>query len=214
MDSYLFMAHTMLMQHHAFLYTSRASAESFLTESQNRTSEDVTHVQVEMFGIDDARALTQQSIQRPLKDVKRTFVIITNNVTSEAQNALLKLFEEPPETAEFHLVLPKGGLLLPTLMSRLSLVDDRVLSTIEINEVFDSFMAATYGDRLSMITEYTKAKDTTKMELLVRGAEHFVHATKNTSMLKTISFLTTYFGARGSSSKMLLEALAVSLPKT
>jgi hypothetical protein len=199
------------MQHHAFLYVSH-TIES-LPKAARTASEDVTHVTADVLGIDEVRALTLQSVQRPLTEEKRVFVIHTKNITSEAQNALLKLFEEPPETAEFHLMLPKDGLLLPTLMSRLYVVANEEDQPVDVNNSFNTFFEAAYSERMNMIADLAKSKDIENMESIVRGVELFAHKSRNAALLKDVSFVRTYFGARGSSSKMLLEMLATSLPK-
>lgn len=71
------------------------------------------------FAIDDARALTARASTAPVGDSRRVFVIVAANMTAEAQNALLKLFEDPQSRSDFVLVVPHPESLLPTLRSRL-----------------------------------------------------------------------------------------------
>ena len=46
-----------------------------------------------------------------------------NGITVEAQNSLLKLLEEPAKHAHFFVIIPSTHLLLPTMKSRMSLLD-------------------------------------------------------------------------------------------
>lgn len=70
----------------------------------------------ERFGIDEARELITFA---SLKNIGETvFFIGAVSITTEAQQALLKLFEEPQEGTVFILLLPHGA-LLPTLRSRI-----------------------------------------------------------------------------------------------
>ncbi len=72
--------------------------------------------QYEKFGIDDARHL-QQLAQLKTTSGSALFFLAISSMTSEAQQALLKLFEEPQAGVVFVLLVPHGT-LLPTLKSR------------------------------------------------------------------------------------------------
>ncbi len=56
--------------------------------------------------------------------VHRVWLIITENIPVEAQNALLKILEEPKPYNTFFIVIPNSGSLLPTLKSRVQVVRD------------------------------------------------------------------------------------------
>ena len=78
----------------------------------------------ETFTIDDARNLKGTAETRPVYEgSKKIFVLTLNGITVEAQNALLKLLEEPAEYAHFFLIIPSAHLLLPTVKSRLCFID-------------------------------------------------------------------------------------------
>ena len=75
------------------------------------------------FTIDDARNLKAAHEMRPVSEEgKKIFVLTMNGIGAEAQNALLKLLEEPAEYAHFFLIIPSAHLLLPTVKSRVSLL--------------------------------------------------------------------------------------------
>lgn len=74
----------------------------------------------ETFVIDDAREVKTFHGMRPVTEVgKKIFVLRMNGITVEAQNALLKLLEEPAEYAHFFIIIPSVHLLLPTVKSRM-----------------------------------------------------------------------------------------------
>lgn len=54
-------------------------------------------------------------------------ILGSKSFTNEAQNSLLKLFEEPPRNIEFIIISPTKSNLLPTVRSRLPVVKGRVL---------------------------------------------------------------------------------------
>ncbi|KAA6226365.1 MULTISPECIES: DNA polymerase III subunit delta' [unclassified Campylobacter] len=69
------------------------------------------------FLIEHARAVEKESYIAE-KDEK-IIVLMAQHYEVEAQNSLLKLFEEPPKNIKFLLVVPSKNLLLPTIKSRL-----------------------------------------------------------------------------------------------
>jgi len=72
-----------------------------------------------LFTVDDARRIAAKAELVPMRGDKKIFVIATNRLFHEAQNAMLKLFEEPPAETTLVLVIPSEGNLLYTLRSRL-----------------------------------------------------------------------------------------------
>jgi len=75
-------------------------------------------------GIDQVRALGQMLALQPYVKTGRRVVIIDDAqaMTREAQNALLKLIEEPPPATLLILIAPSLQTLLPTVVSRLGAV--------------------------------------------------------------------------------------------
>ncbi|MEK7108920.1 MAG: hypothetical protein AAB919_00595, partial [Patescibacteria group bacterium] len=71
----------------------------------------------ERFGVDDSRELTARASLKVLGETT-VFLIGASSMTSEAQQALLKLFEEPQKGVIFVFLIPHGT-LLPTLRSRM-----------------------------------------------------------------------------------------------
>ena len=203
-----------MKHHHAYVCFGNSITVLSLPEAYRMPTSDVSHVAIDSFGIDDARSLTTQSFQKPLVLDKRVFIIVARQLTSEAQNALLKLFEEPPEQAIFYLVVPKEGVLLPTLRSRLFVLTSSDDGT-DKNDAFTSFLSASYAKRLEHIALLVKEKDEETIEVLLYGAEQYAeaHAKTNTVYMESLLLVRSYIGMRGASSKMLLEELAISLPQ-
>jgi len=71
-------------------------------------------------GIDEIRFLKYFLWQKPINSLRRIAIIQeAENLTTEAQNAALKIVEEPPESALIIFIANSGDGLLPTLNSRL-----------------------------------------------------------------------------------------------
>jgi DNA polymerase III delta prime subunit len=200
--------------HHAFLLRGNSIAESSIPLSHKEQSVDVLHFVRDTLSIDDARELSALAQQTPFLGEQRTFVIQTRDIAFEAQNALLKLFEEPPKHAVFYVVLPTTAMLLPTLLSRLCVSSDGTTHEGEQNDDFADFVKASYANRLALIAEKTKNKDQAWIENILRGCEGIAASPEERSpfLLESIVFVRSYVRTKGASAKMLLEELALRLP--
>jgi hypothetical protein len=164
------------------------------------------------------RALRADALVKPLEAPIRTFVLVARDWPSEAQNALLKLLEEPPSSAEFILVVPRVDVLLPTVRSRvlLSTRSELAVSAPEVSPVFQTFLASSYAVRLECIASWAKDKAITDMEHVLRGAEEYAHARalSHPAVLGSVIAVRGHFSQSGAARKMLLEEIALTLPVT
>jgi hypothetical protein len=72
-----------------------------------------------MIKVDDIRAIRRDSLLRPFdSEVKVYIVAHAHNMNASAQNALLRLLEEPPRYVRFVLTTRNASALLPTVCSR------------------------------------------------------------------------------------------------
>lgn len=198
---------------HARLYLAANFREIDLLQPLLQQSVDVEHFITDSFSIADARRLQNRAELRPVERLTRDFVIHFSSITSEAQNALLKLLEEPPATTVFHIIVARESILLPTVRSRLFLMNQGPSAEVSESPAFENFCALTLGERMAEIQVRTKAKDNHWIEELLRGAEQAaLSADRNKKLLETLLFIRQHVGARGSSPKLLLEELALVLP--
>src|SRR5688572_29123774 len=114
--------------HHAYLIVGdRGEAETslhdfFLREGVKLTnSPDFFLYKETLFGIDEARSLSLNASRKAFIE-RKIFLILPEKITHEAQNALLKTFEEPNANTHFFLVVPDENIVLPTLRSRMEVV--------------------------------------------------------------------------------------------
>src|SRR3989338_4137020 len=101
------------------------------------------------FGIDDAREIRDRSALRPIGE-RRIFILATPDMTTPAQNALLKTIEEPPGNALFFIILHSPETLLPTFLSRAQTLE---VVGVEGEQLVDAkkFLAALPAKRLDML---------------------------------------------------------------
>ncbi len=69
--------------------------------------------------VDEIRAIRRDALLRPFDgDVKVYIIERAHQMNGSAQNAFLRLLEEPPESVRFVLLTQNAGMLLPTVRSR------------------------------------------------------------------------------------------------
>jgi DNA polymerase III delta prime subunit len=176
------------------------------------------------FTIDDARKIRETHDTRPIdKSGKKIFVLKMNSITVEAQNALLKLLEEPADYAHFFLIIPSAHLLIPTVKSRLSFIKTEKASQAEGDDTAvkaaKAFIKSSGAQRLEIIKDLlddiTKEKKTKQdaISFLDSVESELYHAgiDKNLSSLQAISNMRTYMSDRAPSLKMLLEYVALNI---
>lgn len=166
------------------------------------------------FGIDMVRTLIQAAHLRPGSgESEQVILVATEFITEEAQQALLKIIEEPPISTKFVFVLPSGYTLLPTLESRFERRDSEQ-SGVD-SSVFQTFLRSGYSERLSAIEESTKKKDLVWQANIKRGLlGHLLahHAKLSNEVLIELEYVARTLLTRGASNKFLLEHLALTLP--
>ena len=176
--------------------------------------------------IDDARELKTAHSMRPIGPLgKKIFIIRANNIGHEAQNALLKLFEEPAEYAHFFLIVPSAHILLPTVKSRMLQViqdsGDKIQEESQ-NEIFKEaqvFVKLSPAKRLDVVKKIVE--DISKDKKTKQDAIIFLNAIqevvykgqgiqKGASALAAIEQARMYMNDRAPSIKMLLEYVALN----
>ena len=184
----------------------------------------------ETFTIDDSREIKILHNSRPTIEAnKKIFILTMNGVTIEAQNSLLKLLEEPADYAHFFLIIPSAHLLLPTVKSRMQVIQDlefnvKGASEGDLAEEAKFFLKANKVKRLDivkkLVEEISKEKKT-KQDVVdfVSAVESVVYENsksvdglkKNKKALEAISLVRNYIHDRAPSVKMLLEYMALNL---
>lgn len=193
--------------HHAYLYSDPAALPALdVTDSA-----DLVHEVYDKLPIDAVRELIRVAHLRPVGAAgTRVIVVETISITTEAQNALLKLLEEPPAHTVVHMLVRDQSQLLATLRSRFAKVDDQ--ATVSLDEA-TVFLRASHYERLTLIADKTKAKDALWHRDLLTGLESVLVQQPDATAARTaVMFTRSRISGPGASVKMLLEHLALSLP--
>jgi len=218
------------LDHHAYLLIGGDSIRVELISILEKKFKVATHgnpdfdaKQYENFTIDDARELKSLASLMPVNPGgKRIFIVTMNAITVEAQNALLKLLEEPAEYVHFFLIVPSAHLLLPTVRSRLSMIGNSGQSENESVGLADAkkFLTMMPPKRLeiikSLVEDITKEKKTKQDAIdFLNNIQSVVYGSKGSKSgkqaLETIEKARTYMNDRAPSLKMLLEYVALNI---
>ena len=116
-------------------------------------------------GIEDVRDLQKKLFLRPIKSPMKISVIdAENGLTTESQNALLKILEEPPQNTIIMILTPQKEMLLPTILSRCKIVDLKENVNISKDEITQylnilvSLSQQRLGERLKLAQDVSKNK--------------------------------------------------------
>ena len=196
------------MHHANLLIGSREWALAQIPQEECFSSPDISVRSYERMVIADARALIRDAHLRPLVRPYRTFIIDAISILPDAQNALLKLLEEPEAGARFFFIVPREQVLLPTLRSRFELYASEQ-GSIDTTD-FDTFLSLPYGERLSCIVEKLDAEDMNWVRSIVRGAALAAQSSRDPMLIRDVLQTEAFIVSPGASKKMLLEHIALS----
>ncbi len=183
---------------------------------------DVCIEEFSTFTVGNAEDLIRRSNLMSHSNNKTFDIFYCSSMTPEAMNKILKLFEDPKKDKHFILVVPRKTDILPTLLSRATVLS---LEGNRIDENAEKFMSMDIANRFEFVVElldkFEDEEDTgAKRDSMVRMLDSIEiilnksgGVAENLNSLKLISKYKNYLGLRGSSPKMLLEHLALILPK-
>lgn len=189
---------------------------------------DFQMIHFDSLKIDDARNLKALGVEKSLEGNKKIFVISANNFLLEAQNTLLKIFEEPIANTHFFVVVPDSSVIIPTLLSRFYVIKYNEPFSGDMSEA-TTFLALNLRDRLSFLKEYLSKNEENgldkenspkvaaldllnQIETVVYSKFYTKERAKSCEYIKHIFKVREYLNVPGSSHKTLMESIAISVP--
>jgi len=189
---------------------------------------DVAVMRFGLLSVDDARTIGDFARQSSVTGNKKAIVLSADRFFHEAQNALLKIFEEPPEGTYLFLVLPSEGLILPTLRSRMAPLPKG--ASIRQESIADTFLAAGKAEREKIVAkmlERTKSdkeaeKEQGRRDVLALGeglvrAAYAANQKKESpelhAFLEDLNRFIPILHDRAAPLKPIFEHLLITMPK-
>lgn len=208
--------------HHAYFLVGNveeifSKLKIFLEENvgvETTGSADFSHSKYKTLNIDGSRNISESQGRKDFGGKKKFFVIEADFITEEAQNSLLKVFEEPTDGTHFFIISPQD-ILLPTLRSRVQVI----LNNFELKNVSKSPFDMKLAERIALVKEITEGisdEEKTKQdaitllnqietELYNKGVE------KNAEALRVCAESRLSLYDRGAPVKIILENLMLSI---
>ena len=194
----------------------------FLNENlgfETKANPDFWNENYDSLGINETRKIKEVQSRKALIKDKKIFVLSFNTITIEAQNSLLKLFEEPTPNTHFFLITRSASILLPTLKSRIVIVRDTNKFRSMTPDLVKDFIVSKKGNRINLLKDIIKEKDKHSAILFLDELEKEIKynldikniSLTNVFLLEEITKAKKYLGARSSSIKMILENIALSI---
>ncbi|MCL5433266.1 MAG: DNA polymerase III subunit [Patescibacteria group bacterium] len=135
---------------------------------ENKVSNfDVNFLKDEKLGIEQIRNMQKRVFLKPFKSkIKISVIQNAEKLTTEAQNALLKVLEEPPSDTIIILTTTNKEHLLATILSRCKIVElKKETSKLSENEILNCqsvlklLSEGETGDRLKIAQDFSKTKE-------------------------------------------------------
>jgi hypothetical protein len=212
-----------LPEHHAVLliHDNRESVASALFEELRARSPVHKLINQTVLDIDTARNIIGWA-NTPYNDEK-VALITFHTATIPAQNALLKVLEEPKQGIKFILLTSNKDHLLDTVLSRVQLVDITYDNSKVDNNNAIFFLKAKHSERMK-IASVTKLlasedeegrKDREKVrEFILSLAEVLKESNVSSRYILEVIECASYASDPSASGKALLEYLSLLLPVT
>lgn len=217
--------------HHAYLI--EGNKEEILPEVfaaikknfkiEHQSNPDFSVEEFDSFGIDEVRHLKEMQGNSAFSNTKKIFVVTLNSMTREAQNSLLKVFEEPTLNTHFFIIIPGAQNVLPTLRSRMSVITHKSKANVHLRKEAEQFIKSTPKERLEMVKSLVDEEDKgimrSKIKNLLESILSVSREKLNTgdadkediSSLENIMRGLSYLSDRSSSPKIILEQIALTL---
>jgi hypothetical protein len=230
------------MTHHAYFFAgeNEEGIEAALQHAEQtlglarHNNPDLIVFRHGLFSVDDARRISELAYRATNRGDQKAIVISATRLFHEAQNALLKVFEEPPVGTTLILVIPAEGMLLPTLRSRLMslpMIDERedgagtarttVPTTVPIVQEFFIASPAEREKLVGKLVDRTKSdKDEEKQRArneaiqLVEGMIRAAHGRKGMeTFLSDLDAFLPILHERSAPLKLIFEHILLVIPK-
>ncbi|MBV9159411.1 MAG: hypothetical protein JO019_02315 [Candidatus Kaiserbacteria bacterium] len=169
------------------------------------------------FLVEDARSLCERASGKALGTGRRVFIVVTPNLTYEAQNTMLKTLEEAPGDALFIFIVPSPSQLLPTVRSRAQIMS---FDAADESAAARSFLAATPQKRLDLLKPLLEKDEADVRDIgnalsLLAALERELSKDpmNNRVGIDAVYRARKYIGDKGSLLKSLLEQVALLAPR-
>lgn len=172
------------MQSFLILAKEKSKASEYISDFLKEREVNPIDINLQAFekamGIEDVRNIQKSILLKPFKGKTKAVIIEAyENITPEAQNAMLKILEEPPANTIIIISVSKKELMLPTILSRCKIIalkeKEEPTANQDIakfNGILNIIFNGDVGDKLKIAQDVAKNKEEAvwleKMTIFVR----------------------------------------------
>jgi len=220
--------------HHAYLIEGErkdilSEIFSFMETLGIKTTNnpDFCEIHIDNFKMDEAILLRSMTDEKGFSSDKKIFIISANQFSLDAEQALLKMFEEPKKDTHFFLIIPDKNALLDTLVSRFYFISS--VSQENNTQEVENFIQMSKTARINFLKDFLKVEDEDEETVVTDSVRakslrflNILEKVLHDKLLKDFSVLTTcfeqifevrkYLRQPGSSTKSLMESMALIVP--
>lgn len=158
-------------------------------ELDNSNNPDLTIIEPDgnNVKIEQIRELNRKVVEKPIVSNKKVYIINDGqNITKEAQNALLKTLEEPPEYVTIILITTSESAFLPTIKSRCTKINFNKLAKEDMLKILKS--KYNYQNIADMVYKTSNGSINKSIQIIERQSE-FENINKIFNNLENISII-------------------------
>lgn len=166
------------------------------------------------FGIDDIRQLQKTAYLNPSRGKEKLLIVQqADTLTVEAQNALLKILEEPPHHATIFLLAASETTLLPTILSRCQLIrlafkKEEISTPEQLEENLLIIQKGTVGEKLALAERLAKQENNWLQDSIMLLREKLLANPNDTTVFVLLTQLQEIYKLRKTTNvslRVLLE---------
>jgi DNA polymerase III delta prime subunit len=190
-----------------------------------KRSPDVLFQVYESFAMEDSCEIKDWHSRLGISKSKKICIIATKFINREAEQALLKIIEEPAENTHFFIIVPDASVLLGTILSRVHIIKTNERGDKDIKKEALEFLSASVKSRIDTVASIVKENKSEENSGQLRFyATSFINELENIFYqkfkknikdnkikftLEEIQKARGYLSTPGASVKMILEHLAL-----
>lgn len=188
-------------------------------------SPDVICQKYESFTMDDSHEIKDWHSRMGVTGGKKICILATKFINREAEQALLKIIEEPSINTHFFIIVPDSSKLLATIISRVHVLKIKPDDNLEIKKEVAFFIKIDPKARIEMVAEIIKNNKSEENSGQLRFyATNFVNELESIyyqkfkidkndknikDVLNELQKARGYLATPGASVKMILEHLSL-----
>lgn len=209
-----------LWAHHAYGIEGNPETSVSWLQAQLALGPDLSIYKDEQCDIELVRTVRSRADETGFGK-RRAFIISGYRYTSEAQNALLKMTEDPIAGTAYFLVVPRNSHFIPTLRSRLHVV--AAPKENRFSKETEAFLTASVPERLKIVEKLLEGHDehgekrlvAEKLDQFTQELAESIRKARTSGGIspaeKEILFVREYIYDTAASLRLLGEHLAISV---